>query len=86
MKRARKPEASVTRSMARAATWASGTRLARPSASRGVLRERADVGVDQQVGIDEDHRNRSPSATASASATSSRLPSRHRPRSAVGVR
>ena len=51
-----------------------------------VLRERADGGVHQQVCIDEDHRNRSPSPAASTSATSSRLPTMHRPRSTVGVR
>ena len=51
-----------------------------------VLRERGHVRVDQQIGVDEDHRNSSPSATASTSATSSRLPARHRPRSTVGVR
>ncbi len=51
-----------------------------------VLRERGHVRVDQQIGVDEDHRNSSPSATASTSATSSRLPARHEPRSTVGVR
>src|SRR5689334_8420540 len=63
-----------------------GTKLGvEPCACTNVLRKRFDVRVDEQVGVEQDHRNDSPSARASASATSSTLPMRQRPRSTVGV-
>ena len=57
-----------------------------PCSRHVVLLERTDMGVHQRACVDEDHRNCSRSPAASTSATSSRLPTRHRPRSAVGVR
>ena len=51
-----------------------------------VLHERADVGVDEKVGVEQNHRKASSSATASASVTLSRSPIRHRPKDTASVR
>ena len=57
-----------------------------PTARLRMLRKGADVGIDEQVGVEQNHRNDSLSATVSTSATLSTLPSRQRPRSTDPVR
>ena len=52
--------------------------LVEPGPRAFVLREVPDVGVDEQVCVDEDQRKPSPAPTASASATSSTLSRRGR--------
>ena len=51
-----------------------------------MLHERADVGVDEKIGVEQNHRKASSSATASASVTLSRSPIRHRPKDTASVR
>jgi hypothetical protein len=60
--------------------------LIQPAARALVLRQRRDMGVDEQVCVDERYRNCSPSVTGRTSATSSMLATRHRPRETEGVR
>ncbi len=57
-----------------------------PIPSELVLRERADTGINQEVGVDQNQSKLSPSAIASASATLSMLGMRTRPRSTDCVR
>jgi len=57
-----------------------------PSTCAFVLLEGADVRIDQEVGVDENHLKDSPSATARTSATLSRFAARHEPRSTARVR
>ena len=57
-----------------------------PPPGGAVLRESGDVRIDEEIRIEENHRNGSPSAIASASATSSRFGAKQRPREAVPVR
>lgn len=59
--------------------------LIEPSARPLVLGEVLNVRVDEQVRVDEDQWNRSPSAAASASATSSTLSRKQRPRETAFV-
>jgi hypothetical protein len=59
--------------------------LIQPRVRRSVLRQFSGVGIDEEIGIDEDHRNASPSARASTSAISSRFPTRQRPRETGSV-
>ncbi len=60
--------------------------LIKPIASLLTLRQRPDVGIDEEAGIDQSHLNGSPSAMASASPMLSRPPIRRRPRSTDCVR
>lgn len=57
-----------------------------PNARAFVLRELVHVSIDEQVGVEEDHRKASLSATASGLVTLSRSPIRHRPRDTTSVR
>jgi hypothetical protein len=59
--------------------------LIQPGVRRGVLRQLSRVGIDEEIGIDEDHRKASPSAKANTSAISSRFPTRQRPRETGSV-
>ncbi len=60
--------------------------IIKPSESRRVLIHGIDVGVDEEIGVHEDHLSFSPSAIVSVPATSSKLPIRQRPRETVLVR
>ena len=55
--------------------------LVEPIARHGVLLEYGDVGVEEEIGVDNPHRKSSPSAMAMTSAASSMLPIRQRPKS-----
>src|SRR5260370_42129904 len=57
-----------------------------PFPRRAMLTERAHMGVDQNIGIEQDHLKDSPSATASASLTLSRGPVCTRPSATARVR
>lgn len=58
----------------------------RPFARCAMLEKRCDVGVDQNIGVDQNHLKDSPSVAARTSETLSMLPSLHRPRLTVRVR
>ena len=60
-------------------TRAAAQSIIEPLACDGVLLEVGDVRIDENIGVDEDQRSPSPSATASTSAMSSMLPIRHPP-------
>src|SRR5918994_5179779 len=66
--------------------YGAGQTTVQPRAGSLVLGKLRDVSVDEEIGVDEDHRKPSPSASARASATLSRSPIRHLPKETAFVR